>query len=329
MDRRLAAKTLGGILGTPLLGLLGQPASAQADPPLTIVVPYAPGGTSDMLGRLLAQGLAAPLSRNVIVENRPGAGSTVGAAYVARAAPDGHTLLLATSSTLAINPSLYPALPYDPLKDFVPIGMIASVPLALVVNPSVNARDVSELVSLAKGRSGGLSYGSAGNGSPQHLAAEMFRAATGVELRHVPYAGSAAALTDVLGGHVDMMFVDLAPALGHVRSKRLNALGVTSLARQPTLPDVPTIADSGMTELARFEAVAWQGLVAPAGTPRAVVDRLNRLLVEMLDRASVREALQRDGVEPRSSSPEQLAAAIRSDTDRWARVIKAARISIG
>jgi len=231
MDRRLATKTLAGMLGAPLLGLPGQPARADADPPLTIVVPYAPGGTSDRLGRLLALWMAGPLARTVLVENRPGAGSAVGAAYVARAAPDGHTLLLATSSTLAINPSLYPALPYDPPKDFVPIGMMASVPLVLVVNPSVNARQVSELVSLAKSRSGGLSYGSAGN-------------------------------------------------------------------------------------------------VAPAGTPKSVVDRLNRLLVEILDRASVREALQRDGVEPRSSSPEQLSAAIRADSDRWARIIKAARITI-
>jgi tripartite-type tricarboxylate transporter receptor subunit TctC len=247
---------------------------------------------------------------------------------LARAAPDGNTLLIATSSTLAINPSLYPKLPYDPLKDFAPIGMIASVPLALVVSPSIAVRHVNDLVSLSNARPGGLSYASAGNGSPQHLAAEMFKAATDAELRHVPYGGSAAALTDVLSGQVDMMFVDLAPALPHLRAKRLRALGVSSLTRQQTLPDVPALAASGVAELRRFEAVAWQSLVAPAGTPRSLVDRLNRLVVEMLDQPPVREGLQRDGVESRSSSPDDLATVIRTDTERWARIIKAAGISI-
>jgi tripartite-type tricarboxylate transporter receptor subunit TctC len=328
MNRRLATRTIAALLGTPFLGAFATQARAQSDKPLTLVVPYAAGGTSDMLGRLLARQMAEPLGRTVVVENRPGAGSTIGAAHVARSAPDGNTLLIATSSTLAINPLLYPKLPYDPLKDFAPIAMIASVPLALVVSPSIAVRHVNDLVSLSKARPGGLSYASAGNGSPQHLAAEMFKAATDAELRHVPYGGSAAALTDVLSGQVDMMFVDLAPALPHLRAKRLRALGVSSLTRQPTLPDVPALAESGVVELRRFEAVAWQSLIAPAGTPKPLVDRLNRLVVEMLDQPPVREGLQRDGIEPRSSSPDDLATVIRTDTERWARIIKAAGISI-
>ena len=329
MNRRFVGKALGAALAAPLLSLAAGRARAQADKPLTIVVPYGPGGTTDMLGRLIAQHLAAPLGRTVLVENRPGAGSALGAAHVARAAPDGNTLLVATSSTLAINPSLYAKLPYDPLKDFAPIGMIASVPLALVVHPSVEARNVAELLAAAKRRPGGLSFGSAGNGTPQHLAAEIFKAATGADLRHVPYGGSAAALNDVLGGQLDLMFVDLAPALAHAQGQRLRVLGVTSLARQQTLPDVPTIAESGVSELAQFEVIAWQSLVAPAGTSGEVVARLSQLLIQMIDRPDVRERLQREGVEPRSGSPEQLAATIRADTGRWAKIIKAARISVG
>lgn len=329
MNRRFVGKALGAALAAPLLSLAAGRARAQADKPLTIVVPYGPGGTTDMLGRLIAQHLAAPLGRTVQVENRPGAGSALGAAHVARAAPDGNTLLVATSSTLAINPSLYAKLPYDPLKDFAPIGMIASVPLALVVHPSVEARNVAELLAAAKRRPGGLSFGSAGNGTPQHLAAEIFKAATGADLRHVPYGGSAAALNDVLGGQLDLMFVDLAPALAHAQGQRLRVLGVTSLARQPTLPDVPTVAESGVSELAQFEVIAWQSLVAPVGTSGEVVARLSQLLIQMIDRPDVRERLQREGVEPRSGSPEQLAATIRADTGRWAKIIKAARISVG
>lgn len=329
MNRRFAGKALGAALAAPLLSLVAGRSQAQADKPITVVVPFAPGGTTDLLGRLIAQHLAAGLSRTVLVENRPGAGSIVGATHVARAAADGNTLLIAPISTLAINPSLYAKLPYDPLKDFAPIGMIASVPLALVVHPSLDAGNVAGLLAAAKRKPGGLSYGSAGNGSPQHLAAEMFKAATGADLRHVPYGGSAAALTGVLSGQLEMMFVDLAPALAHVQSKRLRVLGVTSLGQQPTLPGVPAIADSGVAELAQFEVIAWQSLVAPAGTPKDVLERLNRLLVQMLEQPAVRERLQREGVEPRSGSPEQLSATIRSETERWAKIIKAAGISGG
>ncbi len=329
MDRRSANAALGAALAAPLLAMVACRSQAQPDKPVTIVVPFAPGGTTDLLGRLIAQQLAPALGRPVLVENRPGAGSSVGAAHVARAAPDGNTLLIATSSTLAINPSLYAKLPYDPLKDFAPIGMIASVPFALVVHPSLEAHNVAELLAVARRKPGGLAYGSAGNGSPQHLAAEIFKSATGADLRHVPYGGSAAALTDVLRGQLELMFVDLAPALAHVQSKRLRALGVTSLAPQPTLPGVPPIAESGVAELARFEVIAWQSLVAPAGTPKDVLERLNRRLVQMLEQPAMRERLRHEGVEPRPGSPEQLAATIRAEAERWAKIIKGAGISVG
>jgi len=203
------------------------------------------------------------------------------------------------------------------------------VPLTLVVHPSVEARTVRELVAASKRKPGGLSYGSAGVGSPQHLAAEMFKAATGADLLHVPFAGSAPAVANLLGGQLDLMFADIAPALAHVQAKKLRAVGVTSRLRQPTLPDVPAIAEAGMPALAQFEAVAWQCLVAPAGTPRDVINRLNELLVSMIEQPETREKLQQAGVEPRSGSSEQLATYIQSETARWAQIIKAAGITAG
>lgn len=326
MDRRSFGRA---VAATPLLALASRHGLAQPGPTLNIVVPYGPGGTTDLLGRLMAQHFARALGRAAIVENRPGAGSTVGATFVARAVPDGNTLLVATSSTLAINPSLYPKLQYDPVRDFAPIGMIAAVPLALVVPQAQEARDVAGLIGRIERKAAGFSYGSAGNGSPQHLAAEMFKAATGAKLVHVPYNGSAAALTALLGGQLEMMFVDLAPALPHIQSGRLRALAVTSLARQPTLPDVPPLADLPVAGLAQFEAVAWQSLVAPAATPTAVVETLSRLLAQWLAAPATRDKLAREGLEPRAGTPEELAATLRADTDRWSRIVKTAGISLG
>jgi len=303
---------------------------AQSDKPVTIVVPYAPGGTTDILGRLLAQSMGALLGRPFIVENKPGAGSGIGAAFVAHAAPDGNTLLVATSTTLAINPSLYKKLSYDPQKDFAPIGMIGAVPLLVVVNASVPARSIAELIALSKSKPQGLSYGSAGNGSPQHLGAEMFKAATGANLTHVPYKGSGPAVTDLLGGQIQLMFSDIPPALQHVRSGRLRALAVTSSKRQPTLPEVPTVAETGAPGSADFEAVAWQSLVAPAGTPKDVIDRYAGALAKVMAQPELRRQLEQDGFEPvaHSMSPEQLAAYIRSETKRWSSVVKASGATV-
>jgi tripartite-type tricarboxylate transporter receptor subunit TctC len=255
MNRRHALNRLTGLLAA---AAAASPASllAQSDKPITIVVPYAPAGTTDLLGRMLAQQMAPLLGRQLIVDNKPGAGSGIGAGYVARSAPDGQTLLVATSTTLAINPWLYKKLSYDPARDFAPIGMIGAVPLLVVVHPSLPVKNIAELIALSKARPEGLSYGSAGNGSPQHLGVEMFKAQTGASLTHVPYKGSAPAVTDLLGGQIQVMFSDIPPALQHVRSGRLRALAVTSLKRQPALSEVPTVAESGAAGTRGFEAVA-------------------------------------------------------------------------
>lgn len=325
MQRRRALGLIGGSAAA-----LAAPATllAQADKTVTIVVPYAPGGTTDLLGRMLAQQLAPLVGRTIIVDNKPGAGSGVGASFVARAPADGNTLLVATSTTLAINPALYKKLSYDPAKDFAPIGLIGAVPLLMVVHPSVTAKNVAELIALSKSKPGSLSYGSAGNGSPQHLGAEMFKAQTGADLTHVPYRGSAPAITDLLAGQIQIMFSDIPPALQHVRSGRLRALAVTSAKRQSALPEVPAVAESGAAGTKGFEAVAWQSLVAPAGTPKDQIERYSQALAKVMGQADLREKLERDGFEPGTATPEQLAAYIRSETERWGKVVRGANVTI-
>lgn len=336
MNRRNALQRLGQLGALSAAAGTATPfrALAQADKPVTIVVPYAPGGTTDMLGRLIAQQLGTALGRTVIVDNRPGAGTAIGASQVARAAPDGSTLLVATSTTLAINPWLYKKLSYDPAKDFAPVGMIGAVPLMVVVHPSVPAKTLAELVALAKSRPEALSYGSAGNGSPQHLGAEMFKFATSVNMTHVPYKGSALALTDLLGGQLQLMFTDIAPALQHVRTGKLRALAVTSRKRQPTFPDVPTVAESGVAGTADFEAVAWQSVVAPADTPKAAIERFNHEIARIVAQPALRQKLESEGFEPATpgspgaGTPERLAAYIRSETERWGKVIRASGTTV-
>lgn len=303
--------------------------AAQNDKPVTLVVPYAPGGTSDMLGRLIAQQLSERSGRNVVVENRAGAGTALGASQVARATPDGDTLLLATSTTLAINPTLYRKLTYDPIRDFAPIGLVAAVAFAVVVHPSLRVKSLADLVRLSKDKPDALSYGSAGNGSPHHLIAEMFKAATGASMRHVPYKGAAPALNDLLGGQINVMFCDLAPALPHIKAGTIQALAVTTAGRQPSLPDVPTITESGITGTQGFDASAWQGIVAPAGTPSTVVSGLHRELNTILASQPVRTKLLALEVEPRAStSPDEFAAYIKSEAERWGKVIKAAGATV-
>jgi tripartite-type tricarboxylate transporter receptor subunit TctC len=303
---------------------------AQTEKVTTIVVPYAPGGTTDMLGRLLAQQMGPLLGRQMVVENRPGAGSGIGAAYVARSAPDGQTLLVATSTTLAINPWLYKKLAYDPAREFAPIGLIGAVPLLVVVNATSPVKTVADLIALSKSTPGGLSYGSAGNGSPQHLGVEMFKAATGARLTHVPYKGSGPAVTDLLGGQIQLMFSDIPPALQHVKSGRLRAIAVTTGHRLANLPDIPTIAESGAAGTKGFEAVAWQSLVAPAGTPRDLIGKYADALAKVIAQPDMRAKLLAEGFEPAASggSPEKLAAYIRSETERWGKVIRASGATI-
>jgi tripartite-type tricarboxylate transporter receptor subunit TctC len=303
---------------------------AQADKTMTIVVPYAPGGTTDMLGRTLAREMGPLLGRTIIVDNKPGAGSGIGASFVAHAPADGNTLLVATSTTLAINPSLYKKLAYDPAKDFAPIGLIGAVPLLVVVHPSVPAKSIAELIAFSKSKPGGLSYGSAGNGSPQHLSAEMFKAATGAHLTHVPYKGSGPAVTDLLGGQIDVMFSDIPPAVQHVKAGKLRALAVTSARRQTALPEIPTVAESGAPGTRGFEAVAWQSIVAPAGTPGDVVHKVALALNKVIAQPELRAKLEAEGFEPAAAggTPERFAGYIRSETERWAQVIRSAGATV-
>ena len=252
-----------------LASLLISPAIAQAAYPsrtIKMIVPYPAGGTTDLLGRLVADQLKTGLGATVVVENKPGAGTTLGAEQVARSEPDGYTLLMATSTTLAINKTLYKKLPYDPVKDFTPIALLAGVPFALIVNPMLPAKTLAEFIAYAKSKPGELAYGSAGNGSPQHLGAEMLRTAAGIDIRHVPYRGSVPAMLDVIAGHIPFMIVDLQPALQQIREGKVRVLGVTTPKRVAAAPDIPTLAEAG---LPGFELVAWQGVVAPAGVPRA------------------------------------------------------------
>jgi tripartite-type tricarboxylate transporter receptor subunit TctC len=307
--------------GCGLVLLTGLPAQAQAAYPnrtIKMIVPYPAGGTTDLLGRLVADQLKSGLGATVIVENKPGAATTLGAEQVARAEPDGYTLLMATSTTLAINKTLYKKLPYDPVRDFAPIALVAAVPFALIINPSIPATTLAEFIAYAKSTPG-LTYGSAGNGSPQHLGAEMLKAAAGLDIRHVPYRGSVAAMVDVIAGHISFMVVDLQPALPQIREGKVRVLGVTTPQRVAAAPDIPTLAEGG---LAGFELVAWQGVVAPAGTPRAIVDQLAAQIGKLAADPATRDKLTTLALQPlAASTPDSFAAYIRTEVERWADIV--------
>jgi tripartite-type tricarboxylate transporter receptor subunit TctC len=286
---------------------------------IKMIVPYPAGGTTDFLGRLVAEQLRTGLGATVVVENKPGAATSIGAEQVARAEPDGYTLLIATSTTLAINKTLYKSLPYDPVKDFTPVALVAAVPFALIINPEIPAKNLSEFIAYAKTKPG-LAFGSAGNGSPQHLGAEMLKAAAGIDIRHVSYRGSMPAMLDVIAGHIPFMVVDLQPALPQIRDGKVRVLGVTTATRVAAAPDIPTLAEGG---LAGFELVAWQGIVAPAGTPRVIVDQLAAQIAKLMADPATRDRLTAIALEPLSgSTPDSFAAYVRTEVDRWARIVK-------
>jgi tripartite-type tricarboxylate transporter receptor subunit TctC len=297
-------------------------ALAQAAYPsrnIRMIVPYPAGGTTDFLGRLVADQLKTGFGATVIVENKPGAGTTLGADQVAKSEPDGYTLLMATSTTLAINKTLYKKLPYDPVKDFAPIALVAAVPFALIANPQIPARTLAEFIAYAKSKPG-LAYGSAGNGTPQHLGAEMLKTAAGIDIRHVPYRGSVPAMLDVIAGHIPFMVVDLQPALQQIREGKLTVLGVTTPKRVAAAPDIPTLAEGG---LKGFELVAWQGVVAPAATPRPIVDSLAAQIAKLLGDGATRDKLLTIAIEPLTgSTPDSFAAYIRTEVDRWAAIVR-------
>jgi tripartite-type tricarboxylate transporter receptor subunit TctC len=285
-----------------------------------LVVPFTPGGSTDILARAIGQKLAEAWGQSVIIDNRPGAGGSIGMEMVAKAAPDGYTLVMGHVGTLAANPALYPKLPYDPVKDFAPITLIAMVPNVLVVGPAVPSQNVRELIALAKSKPGKLDYGSGGNGSAAHLATEYFKLRAGVDLQHIPYKGTAPALSDLLGGQIALMITGLPPVLPHVKAGKLRILGVASAQRLKGFPDIPTIAESGVPG---YEATQWYGLLAPAATPKDIVVKLNRDAVKALKDPAVAERLAGEGAEPVGDTPEQFGAFIRSEIELWGKVIRA------
>ncbi len=293
--------------------------------PVRIVVPYAPGGSTDILARMVAERIAPDLGQPVVVENRPGGGAVIGSELVARAAPDGHTLLMATNGSHAINVGLFQNLPYDPVRDFAPVTMVASVPLVLVVPSATPVTTVAALIEYVRARPQQSSFGSAGNGASGHLAGEMFRSMAGLDMVHVPYRGDGPALTDLIGGRLSMSFANLPAAIGHVRAGTLRALAVTTATRSSALPDVPTMAEAGMPG---FEVNPWYGLMAPAGTPAPRIARLQALVTAALAQPAVREQLSRLGAEAVGSTPEAFAAALQADIARYVQAARAANIQV-
>jgi tripartite-type tricarboxylate transporter receptor subunit TctC len=302
-------------------------ANAQTWPAKTVrmVIPFPPGGTTDIVGRLASQKLGEALGQQVVPDNRPGAAGNIGTEAVAKAPPDGYTLLTAPGSTLTIHPSLYAKLPFDPVKDFAPVTIVAAVPNALVVHPSLPVRSVKELIAFAKARPDQLNYASTGAGQSTHLSMELFKTTAGVRIVHVPYKGSAPAVTDLLGGHVSLMFDNMPSALPHVKAGKIRALAVSTLKRSPVAPEIPTVAEAA---LPGFEVSVWFAVLAPAGTPRPIVDRLNQVLVKALQAQDVRERLLTQGAEPIGGTPEAFTAQMKTDLVKWAKVVKDANIRL-
>ena len=292
---------------------------AYPNKPVRIVVPFPAAGTTDILARAAGQKMSEAWGQPVVVDNRPGAGGNIGAELVAKSANDGYTLLMGTVGTHAINASLYAKMPYDHVKDFVPIVLVAGVPNVLVVHPSVPANSVQELIAYGKANPGKLNFASSGSGTSIHLAGELFKVSTGVQMQHVPYKGSAPAVSDLLGGQVQLMFDNLPSALPHIKAGKLKALAVTSNARAPALPDVPTIAEAGVPG---FEASSWFGLLAPAGTSRDVVTKVNAEVAKWLASADAKEKLTAAGANVAGGSPEDFARHIAAETAKWAKVVK-------
>ena len=291
--------------------------------PIRIIVPFAPGGPADLLPRLIGPKLTEAWGQPVVVENKPGAGGNIGMDALAKAAPDGYTLVIGPNGNLVVNPHLYPNLPYDVFRDFTPVTLLASFSNVLVVNPEVPAKTVPELIALAKAKPGALSYGSPGTGSQAHLGGDFLKLMAGIDIIHVPYNGTAPAMRDLLGGQISFMFAQTSSALPQVQSGKLRALGVASARRSAQLPDVPTIAESG---LPGFEAVSWYALLAPAGTPKEIVTRLQAEIARILQLPDIREKLALQGGEPVGNTPEQLSSMLKSESSRYADIVKRANI---
>jgi tripartite-type tricarboxylate transporter receptor subunit TctC len=301
-------------------------AAAQDYPtrPITLICPFPAGGGSDILARMLAEELRDKLKQPVIVENRVGGGTVIAAQAVARSAPDGYTLLLAPVTTLAINPAVFKSIPYDPVKDFAPIGLVGGADFGLVANPSLGAKTLPELIDIVRKNPGKLSYGSSGAGTPHHLYMAMFLKMIGGEAQHVPYRGSAFALTDVVTGEIQFMMVDLAIAIGMIREGKVIGYGVTNPTRVKAMPEMPTIAEAG---LPGYAGTGWFSVVARAGTPRPIIDRLNTILTNFVQRPDVTERYNTLAIQPMTMPPDELAKFIPAEIVKWAQVVKDAGIT--
>ncbi|MET0442029.1 MAG: tripartite tricarboxylate transporter substrate binding protein [Casimicrobiaceae bacterium] len=284
-----------------------------------IIVPYTPGGSNDVLGRMVAKHMQEALKQPFIVENKPGAAGQIGAEAAAKSAPDGYTLLVAPNDVMTVTPNFNPNGPYDPVNDFEPIGTLGAVPIVLVVNASSPYKSVAELVAAAKAKPGALSYASSGAGGPQHMSAELFASMTGVKMLHVPYKGNVPALTDLLGGQVDVLFSPINSALPHIKSGKLRALAMASDKRVTQLPEVPTLTEAGV---AGYKSEIWIALFAPARTPKDIVDKLSAEITRMQSQADVREQLSAQGIDPMTATPAQISSMIKTDLARWQTVIK-------
>ncbi len=316
-----------------LLAGLAAPAPARAQAaawapsrPLRFVVPFPAGGATDVAARILAERLTEALGQPVVVENRTGSSGNIGMENVVRSAPDGHSLLMGTSGALTVNPHLFPNLGFDPARDLAPVSLAFTTDNALVVNPNMPAQTVAEFLALARSRPGAFSYGSAGAGSSTHMAAELFRLAAGIQVLHVPYRGSAPALNDTVAGNVQFMVDQLPSCIGQIRAGQVRALAVTGPRRSPLLPDVPTMAEAG---LPGAENTSWGAALVPAGTPDAAIERLNAALREAVAVPAVRDRMAQAGADAAASSPAELAALMRREAERWGKVVREARISVG
>ena len=304
-----------------LLGFASaQVALAQGFParPVRLVVPYAAGGPVDIVGRIVGQRLSEAFHQQVIVDNRAGGGGNIALEIVARAAPDGYTLLMGANGVIAINPSLYKSMPVDTQKDFAPISMVASSPMILVAHPSVAAGSVKDLIALAKARPGAMNYASSGSGSTAHLSSELFKSMARINMVHVPYKGAGPALTDLVGGQVQIMFTGVSSTLPFVKSGKLKALAVSSEKRLPLLPDMPTVAES----LPGYEVLTWYGVFAPAATPRAILDRVHTTLVEIFATPDAKARLAALGADAQTNTPQEFTQAVARETAKWARIVK-------
>ena len=323
MAHSVLNRAFAACLGIALAAL----AHAQGYPskPVRIIAPFAPGSTIDIIGRIIAPRLTEALGQPVIVENRSGAGGMLGMDAAAKSAPDGHTLAIGALGPLAMNPSLYPKTPFDPVRDFAAVSLLATGPVVIAVHPSIPARTVTELVELAKKRPGQLNYGSPGVGTSPHLTGELFKIQTGADIVHVPYKGNAEAITDLIGGQISIVFTGVPPVVPLAKAGKVRLLATTGKQRMPNLPDVPTIAEAGVTGA---DVLIWYGVVVPAATPRDVIARLNREIVKLMNLPDVREKFAQQSVDPATDTPEQFAQMIRDEVARWSKVIRAAGIKV-